>query len=276
MSLRTRLNYILATTALTLTTALQALPASAAAQTPATTDAPHIADETNSSITVTVTQVWTKIDTADDLSGTYALIPETTSHQDNYYSNTEDAVANGTVTFQIGDAEPNEGAFTLTGDGAETSIHFTWTSPGLYVFTLKGTNEHREHYHYDNQNYLIRLYARADGASFLTAENEAGDKVGELTFDPWFDSERKDKHHDDQTPVTPTTPTDQTTDTTTPDGTIPSPAGPTDTADAADNIIDKVLPTTGDTSNMTLYGLIALAALAGLGLWIYNNRIHHT
>lgn len=294
MSLRTRLNYILTATLLTLATL--AAPLAATASTPATestttTTAPtaasataqsdiHLADQNGATITVPVTQIWTRIDTADDLSATYALIPETTSHQDGYTSNTEQALVNGIVTYQIGNADPNEGAFTLTGDGAETSIQFTWTSPGLYVFTLKGTNEHREHYHYDNQNYLIRLYARADGGSFLTAENESGDKVAALTFAPWFDSERKDKHQGDETPVTPTTPTtitDETTDGTSTDGTTPvTPDDATNISDTGDNIIENGVPSTGDTSHMTLYGLLVLASLAGLGLWISRNRIRNT
>lgn len=279
MSIQSRLNRILtlaATTATAVALAIAPLPVTAAATTDPTptTDAPHAADENASSLTLTVTQFWTRNYDDIDMSATYELIPETTSHQEGYTSDTAAAVQAGLIQFQIGDGEVNDGAFTLTGDEVSTDIVYHWTSPGLYVFRLQGTSEYKEHYTYDGGYYLIRVYVRSDGDSFITAENEAGEKVAEITVDPQYYIEDNHHHHDDETPspVRPVTPTqDETVTPITPDD-VENP----DAIDESDldNNTNHQNAYTGDASNMTLYG--AVTAVAAIALIAWTIRHKHT
>lgn len=270
MARHARLNRILMTSvaaALTLLTLLTPLAASAS-------EPPHAADEKESSITLPVTQIWTITGTGADLSATYELTPKTESHQDGYTSNTAQAITDGLITYQIGTNDPNEGTFKLTGDKAKTDITFTWTSPGLYVFTLKSTSTDKEHYSYDKGTYLIRVYVRSDNQSFITAQyfkngeiddtSEDG-KVAEIVFDPRYSNPREPgHHHDDTTPTTPVNTIDETGDLPTDETT---PVGPEEIHESGDNTTDGAGPLTGDESNITLYGLLVLMATAGLATW---------
>lgn len=204
MSIHTTLNRILLTTLTTLT--LLASPLTAYASETETT-VPHVADEKESTLTLPITQHW-YIDGEDpDLSAHYALTPESTSHQEDYESNTKQAVADGLITFQIADNALNDGAFTMNGDNATVNVRFTWTSPGLYVFKLVGTDKDTSFYSYDQGAYLIRVYVRGDGDSFITVESPSGTKLAELTLDPRYNNPKRAHHnggkHDSTVAVQP-------------------------------------------------------------------------
>lgn len=111
----------------------------------------------------------------------YSLIPETDSHQDGYTSNTQQAVKDGKISFRIGDADVNQQDFSLDGN-ASVGISFNFESPGLYVFCLRNMDKSTGAYTLDESSYLIRVYVRNDGNSFITVEDPDEKKVSEISY----------------------------------------------------------------------------------------------
>lgn len=117
----------------------------------------------------------------------YELAPETDSHQEGYTSNTQQAVKDGLISFRIGDADNNKQDFTLDGNAA-VDISFNCVSPGLYVFRLRNMDQPAEGYTLDDSEYLIRVYARKDGTSFITVEDPDEKKVSEISYHHTYNS----------------------------------------------------------------------------------------
>ena len=133
----------------------------------------------------------------------YELAPETDSHQEGYISNTQQAVKDGLISFQIGDADNNKQDFTLDGD-ASVNVSFRCESPGLYVFQLRNMDQSTDGYTLDESSYLIRLYARKEGSSFITVEDPDEKKVSEISYHHTYNSASgttENKKENEKTPV---------------------------------------------------------------------------